>query len=103
MPEHHMQKLPIETRSLEWQAMEQTFRKQVIGMASDALKVTIYRDLPKSEQIEALIAGVMTGMMCACFSALKPENYPTIEEYVTHCVPVARSNAEELLRRAGSH
>jgi hypothetical protein len=101
MPEH-MQKLPIETRSVEWQAMEQTFRKQVIGMASDALKVTIYRDLSKSEQIECLMAGMMTGLMCSCLAAVKPETYQIIEEYMARCVPVARANAEELLRKAGS-
>ncbi|WP_065755246.1 hypothetical protein [Bradyrhizobium paxllaeri] len=98
----HMERLPIEARSVEWQAMEENFRKQVIRMSSIALRTTIFRELPKSEQIECLIAGVMTGLMCSCLATVKPETYQIVEDYMARCVAVARTNAEELLRQAGS-
>lgn len=80
--------------------MADRFRREVAGLASTALKATIYRDLSPTKQIECFLSGVMTGMIGVCFASIKDEGREVMMDYVTECLPAARRLAEGILADA---
>jgi hypothetical protein len=46
-------------------AMVESFIAQVRHMAAEAKRITIFRDLPKEQQVQCLMKGVLHGMVAA--------------------------------------
>jgi hypothetical protein len=81
--------------------MADRFRREVAGLASTALRTTIYRDLSPTKQIECFLSGVMTGMVGVCFASIQDDGRDAMMDYVADCLPAARQLAEGILADPG--
>jgi len=72
------------------------FRRQVVQLAIDAYKVTVYRDLDPVMQLECFVAGALTGIVCVCFASIQDEGRDAIMEHLANCLPAARLQAENI-------
>lgn len=82
-------------------AMAETMRRQTVQIAIDAMKTGIFADVESGRQITCLTAGVLTGLIGSIFSQIVPEGRDAIMEMIADYLPLARENAEELLRENG--
>lgn len=80
----------------ESDAVAELFRIQVIQMALDADKVTLYRDLSPQRQLECFIAGALTGLVGVAFASIKTEGNDAMMEYIVSVLPFARLQAENI-------
>lgn len=81
-------------------AMAESFRRQIALMASTAFEATIFRELTPEQQLEALIAGITTGLLGICFIYAGNEQRDEMTECVASYLPQARANAEEMADEA---
>lgn len=78
-------------------AMAESFRRQVATMAREALSAAIYRDLPTEKQIECFSMGVLTGLIGCVFVQIKLEGRDHFMEFVTANLPQVRDQVEGLI------
>ena len=73
-------------------------RREVIQLAINSEKVTLYREMDAQQQLECLVCGLMTGLIGAAFASIRPttEARDQIIEYMTACIPVARRLADAI-------
>jgi hypothetical protein len=83
-----------------YDAMCESFRTQVAGMASDALKAAIYRDMTPGQQLSTFMAGTLTGLIGVCFASIRDEGRDAIMEGIVEALPLARRQAAEILDAA---
>lgn len=75
-------------------AMSETFRREIVDIAIKAEKIAIYRDLSPDQQLEAFVAGAMTAIVCVCFASIEASGRDQIIEYLSGAWPQAREMAE---------
>ena len=75
-------------------AMAEMFRRQVMAIALNAYKVTLYRDLNPQQQLECFLAGAMTGVIGVALASIKTEGADEMMEYIASCLPLCREQAE---------
>lgn len=81
-------------------AMAESFRLQVCDMVIDAQKVAIFKELSWDQQIQAITAGVMTGLVGVLFAHVNAGGRDGIMEMLEKFLPMARQNAEDISDRA---
>jgi hypothetical protein len=71
-------------------------RREVIQLAIDSAKVTLYREMPPQRQLECLIAGVLTGLIGSAFASITQTDDARncVVDYIASCIPVARQFAD---------
>ena len=77
-------------------AMAESFRRQICEMGLQALSTAIYRDLEGYKQIECFIAGCLSGLVSVAFSHIKPDGRDVMMKYIKECLPLARQIVEEI-------
>ena len=87
----------------DFDAMAESFRRQVSDMALRAMDAAVYRDLDGHRQIECLMAGVVTGLIGVCFASIKPEGRDEMMRVIEAYLPQARENVEGILSRDGGN
>lgn len=80
-----------------YQAMCETFRRQVVEMAAEAYKTTIYRDLPPGQRLSALMAGTLTGLIGVCLITLDKAGHDAVIDAIIRAVPLSREQAEQII------
>ena len=75
-------------------AMAESFRRQVAGMALEALRTAVYRELTPIQQIECFMAGVVTGLIGVCFASIEPAGRDEMMVAIREYLPQARHNVE---------
>lgn len=78
-----------------FQVMCETFRRQVVDMAIDAEKITIYRDLG-SRQCEAFIAGTLTGLIGVALATYGEAAHDTVMDAIRGYLGEARFMTENM-------
>lgn len=78
-------------------AMADDFRKKIADMAFRVQEAAIYRELEPHRQMECFLAGTLSGVIGVALASIKPEGRDAMMEYVTQCLPVARTIAESIL------
>ena len=82
-------------------AMSEMFRRQVTDMALDAYKVTLYRELNTTQQLECFLAGALTGVIGVALASIKAQGGDVMMEYIAECLPIARQMAESIADENG--
>lgn len=77
--------------------MTEHFRVTVSKTLRDAEKITIWRDMPASEQMAAFAGGVMVGLIGSLFAINKPEARDAIYGVIVDSLPQVREQAAELV------
>lgn len=80
-------------------AAAEMFRRQVADMTLEAIGKPPMCDLPGHRQIEAIIAGVLTGMVGVCFAHVEPGGYPAVMRAIRQYLPQARAQVEEIVKK----
>lgn len=75
-------------------AMTERFRREVLTLALDAGRTTIYREMTPQQQMESFIAGVLTGLVSVAFGSIHPSGRDSAMSYIAECLPMARFFAE---------
>lgn len=78
-------------------AMSDSFRSQVVRMAIEAGKVTIFRDLTPVEQVQCLMGGVLTGLSGVLFSYVTEEGREAIVGSMHETIEFAAANAAHII------
>lgn len=78
-------------------AMSEMFRRQVTGLAIDAYKVALYRDLSPQEQLQCFLAGALTGVVGTALASIDSQGADAMMEYLAECLPMAREMAESVV------
>lgn len=78
-------------------AMSEMFRRQVTDVALQAYKVTTYRDLDTTQQLDCFLAGALTGLIGVCLASIKSEGADAMMEHIQKCLPIARQMAESIV------
>jgi hypothetical protein len=81
-------------------AMAETFKRQIADMALDAMKATIYRELSPQRQLECFVVGTLTGIVGVCFASIDPKGWPAILDYLTDSVKFAGEQAKGIIENA---
>ena len=78
-------------------------RRSILQLAIDGEKITLYREMDPQRQLEALVCGVLVGLIGATFASIKPTDDARncMIEYITTCIPVARQMADAIHDGAG--
>lgn len=82
-------------------AMSEMFRRQVTDMALEAYKLTIYREMTTTQQLECFLAGALTGIVGVALASVKTEGADAIMDYFIECLPLAREMAESIADEKG--
>lgn len=78
-------------------AMAESFRIQVCNIAIEANRAAIFRDMDTASQAQALMAGLLTGVVGVMFAMADKEGRGPIMEAMADFLPHARLNAESFL------
>ena len=78
-------------------AMAESFRRQVVYMALKSFDAAVWRDMDGLKQIECFICGVVVGLICTCFSGIDPEGRDEMMKSIAEYLPQARLNAEAIV------
>lgn len=78
-------------------AMAESFKRQVADMALKAERAAIYRELDPWRQLECFMAGVVTGLVGVCFASIKPEARDEMMKVIAEYLPQARDNVEGII------
>lgn len=81
-------------------AMSESFRRQVAHIASEAYRASIYRELSPVKRLESFVAGTLTGLIGVAFVSIRPEGRDEFMEALLDYLPGARQQAEEIIRSA---
>lgn len=73
------------------------FRRQVADMVLAATDQPPMNRLPGHRQIEAIIGGVMVGMIGACFAHVEPAGYPAVMKAIKQYLPQAKATVLEIM------
>lgn len=83
-------------------AVSDMFRRQVSEIALGAIGQRPMTDLERHRQIEAMIAGVLTGLVGVCFAHIEAGGRPAVMKAIRAYLPQARVQAEEIMRAAAA-
>ena len=78
-------------------AMSESFRRQISEMILRALDTTIYREMENPKQLECFVVGVVTGLIGVCFAHIKPESRDVMMRAIEIYLPQARLNVERMI------
>lgn len=78
-------------------AMAESFRIQVCDMAIEANKAAIFRDMDTAQQAQALMGGILTGLVGVLFAMSQEAGRYPLMEAIVDFLPHARLNAESIL------
>ena len=78
-------------------AMADSFRTQVAKMAIEASDAAIFRDLTPVEQVQCLMAGVLTGLAGVCFSYVSEDGREAIAGAMRDTIDFAAANAAHII------
>lgn len=73
------------------------FRRQIADMALATMDAPPMDRLPGHRQIEAIIGGVLVGMIGVCFAHVKPSGYPAVMKVIKQYLPQAKATALEIM------
>lgn len=73
------------------------FRRQVAEMTLEAVGQPPLSHMDGHRQIEAMIAGVMTGLVGSCFGLIEPAGHTAVMKAIKNYLPQARANAEDIV------
>lgn len=80
-------------------------RVEVVNLALRIMDDPDYRALSSIEQLEAFMAGGVTGVICGCFASIQPHGRDEMMQVIEAYLPQAREQAEAIhdgaMRRAG--
>lgn len=76
-------------------------RVLVCDAALAVIKTQAYKRLPPEKQIEAMLAGITTGMMSVVFASIEPAGYDDITAFIKNYIDQAREQVEGI--QANSH
>lgn len=83
-----------------YDAMCESFRIQIAGLASNAYRAAIYRDMSPEQQLSSFMAGVLTGLIGVCFVSIRDEGREIMMDGIREALPAARRQAEEIINDA---
>ena len=85
-----------------YDAMCESFRIQVMDLASNAYRAAIYRDMPPEQQLSSFMAGILTGLIGVCFVSIRDEGREVMMDGIRQALPLARKQAEDIINEAPS-
>lgn len=77
-------------------ATAERIRMMMCEFADCAIETPEYRLLSPHQKVEAVLCGMMTGVMCVAFAFIKPEGRDDIVAFIKSYVDQAREQAEEI-------
>ncbi|WP_099864699.1 hypothetical protein [Pararhizobium haloflavum] len=80
----------------DFDAMAERFRLEIANMAIRARSSAVFRGLTQVQQVQCLMAGIMTGLVGTCFAYIEPDGRDAMIEAIADYLPHARMNAEEI-------
>lgn len=83
-------------------AMAETFRRQIVGIATGAYRTTIYREMTPAQKLESFMGGVLTGLVGVCFASIQPEGRDEMMKAITAYLPQAREQVEGIFIDSGA-
>lgn len=85
-----------------YQAMCDTFRREVMGMFADAGSITIFRELPLDRKLSSHLAGSVVGALCVLLISTRPEAREEIMSGFIKNIPALRKQAESIVDQCGA-
>jgi hypothetical protein len=82
-------------------AMSEMFRRQVTDIALDANKVTLYRDLDVTQQLQCFMAGALTGFVGVCLASVNSASADAMMQTISSMLPGCRAQAESIADENG--
>jgi hypothetical protein len=77
------------------------FRKQTVDLLMKAERIAVYRDLDVGLQLNAFMAGVLTGLIGVCFASIREDGRDALMEALSRdLMPQARAQAEDIMNNA---
>jgi len=83
----------------DYSEMVDQFRRQLLQSFSDADRITIFRDLPGGYKVNAFAVGTMIALASVIIVCGKPERLDEMFKHLEACWPMARAEAEKILKR----
>ena len=80
-----------------YDAMCETFRRQITEMVIAANRTTIYRDMSPNDQLGAFMSGGLCGIIGVAFSSVHPQAHDTIMQCIVDALPLARKQVEDII------
>lgn len=77
------------------------FRRQVAEIALAAMDAKPMKGLPGHRKVEAMVAGVLTGLIGSCFSYVSSKDRKAIMEFIESYLPQAKQTAIEIIENGG--
>lgn len=81
----------------DFDAMAESFRRQVADMSLAAFDAAVYRDMDGIKQVECFMAGVVTGLVGVCFAHIEADGRDAMMAVIRAYLPQARENVEGML------
>ena len=83
-------------------AMSEMFRRQVTDIALEAYKITLYRELNTTQQLQCFMAGALTGIVGVCLASIDTASADAMMEAIVDILPDCREMAESIVDENGS-
>lgn len=83
-------------------ATAERLRTLVCDAALAVINTRAYRQLPPAKQMEAMLAGITTGMLAVAFASIEPAGRDDITAFIKSYIDQARVQVESIQSEGGS-